>query len=143
MEENKLKGYDTDVFRFGFAHIKIFIDNYYDCLALTDEELASGLGRIVTVPWESTLPQLELKKFADGEICLKPFGMVFAGKDTKGKPKRFLFQVSEIERYTTSQYTNFIVRMNNCTMNNEGDKKELKKIITWYSEIRRRMHSTV
>ena len=50
MEENKLKGYDTDVFRFGFAHIKIFIDNYYDCLALTDEELASGLGRKVTVP---------------------------------------------------------------------------------------------
>ena len=130
MQENKLKGHDTDVFRFGFAHIKIFIDNYYDCLALTDEELASDLGRKVTVSWESTLPQTELMKYADGEICLKPFGMVFAGKDTKGKPKKFLFKVSEIERYTTSQYTNFIVRMNNCTKNNEGDRKELKKIIT-------------
>ncbi|KAL7617007.1 hypothetical protein Lser_V15G03290 [Lactuca serriola] len=143
MEENKFNRYDTNVFKFGFAHIKKFIDNYYDCLALTDEELASVRGKQVTVPWESTLSQIELKKYSDGEICLKPFGMVFAGKDTKGKPKKFLFKVSEIERYTTSQYTNFIVHMNNCSKNNEGDRKELKKIITWYLEIRRTMNSAI
>ena len=129
------------MFRLGLGHLKIFIDNYYDFLALIDEELASGVGRKVNVSMEPTKPQQELMKYVDGEICLKPFGMVFAGKDTKGKAKRFLFQVAEIERYTTSQYTNFIVRMNNCTKNNDGDKKELKKIITWYSEIRRTMHS--
>ena len=58
MEENKLKGYDTDVFRFGFAHIKIFIDNYYDCLVLTDEELTSGLARKVTVPSSNIIEEV-------------------------------------------------------------------------------------
>ena len=69
--------------------------------------------------------------------------MVFSGRDTKGKPKKFLFKVSEIERYTSAQYTNFIVRMNNCKRNNEGDKKELKKVINWYSEVRKAIHSAV
>ena len=88
---------------------------------------------------EPTKSQSELKKYADGEICLKPFGMVFVGKDKSGKAKWFLFQACEVERYTTSQYTNFIVRMNNCKNNNEREKKELKKIISWYMEIRRVM----
>ena len=69
--------------------------------------------------------------------------MVFSGKDTKGKPKKFLFKVFEVERYTSSQYTNFIVRMNNCKKNNEGDKRELKKVITWYAEVRKTIHSAV
>ena len=89
------------------------------------------------------MTQSTLTKYADGEICLKPFGMVFAGKDTNGKPKKFFFKVSEIERYTSSQYMNFIVFMNNCNKNNEGDKKDLKKTITWYAEIRKTIHSAV
>ena len=88
------------------------------------------MDRKESVAMEPSKIQLGLKKFVDGEICLKPFGLVFAGKETKGKAKRFLFQVGEIERYTTSQYTNFIVRMNSCTKNNDGDKKELKKVLT-------------
>ncbi|KAL7604923.1 hypothetical protein Lser_V15G18161 [Lactuca serriola] len=143
MEENKLKGSETDVFKVGFAHVKTFIDNYFDCLALTDEELANVLGREVKVPWEDTLTQSALSKYIVGEICLKPFGMVFSGRDTKGKPKKFLFKASEIERYNSSQYTHFIVRMNNCKKNNEGDKKDLKKVISWYGEVRRTIHSAI
>ncbi|KAL7591219.1 hypothetical protein Lser_V15G33877 [Lactuca serriola] len=136
MEENKLKGSETDVFKVGFVHVKTYIDNYFDCLALTDEELANVLGREVKVPWEDTLTQSALSKYVVGEICLKPFGMVFSGRDTKGKPKKFLFKASEIERYNSSQYTHFIVRMNNCKKNTEGDKKDLKKVISWYGEVR-------
>ncbi|KAL7609544.1 hypothetical protein Lser_V15G13888 [Lactuca serriola] len=143
MEENKLKGSETDVFKVGFAHVKTYIDNYFDCLALTDEELANVLGREVKVPWEDTLSQSALSKYVVGEICLKPFGMVFSGRDTKGKPKKFLFKASEIERYNSSQYTHFIVRMNNCKKNNEGDKKDLKKVISWYGEVRRTIHSAI
>ena len=143
MEENKLKGSETDVFKVGFAHVKTYIDNYFDCLALTDEELANVLGREVKVPWEDTLTQSALSKYVVGEICLKPFGMVFSGRDTKGKPKKFLFKASEIERYNSSQYTHFIVRMNNCKKNNEGDKKDLKKVISWYGEVRRTIHSAI
>ncbi|XP_023735583.2 uncharacterized protein LOC111883500 [Lactuca sativa] len=108
MEENNLKGSETDVFKVGFAHVKTFIDNYFDCLALKDDELANVLGREVKVRWEETLSQSALSKYVVGEICLKPFGMVFSGRDTKGKPKKFLFKVSEIERYNSSQYMHFI-----------------------------------
>lgn len=33
-----------------FAHIKLFINNYYDCLAMIDVELYLAMGRQVTVP---------------------------------------------------------------------------------------------
>ena len=85
-------------------------------------ELASVMGNEVNVAMEATKIQVELKKYDDGEICLKPFGLVFAGKDNNGKARRFLFQACEVERYTTSQYTKFIVRMNNCLKTNQGDK---------------------
>ena len=134
-----LRETDPEVFRLGLAHIKIFFDNYYECLALTDVELATTKGLTVKVSKELPLTQPELKKYAGGEICLKPFVLVFAGKDKNGKSKRFLFQASEVERYTKSQYTIFIDRMNNYKKNNEGDKKELKKIISWYTEIQRVM----
>ena len=79
------------MFRLGLAHIKIFINNYYECLALTDVELATAKGLEVKVRMEVTKNQAELKKFVDGEICLKPFGLVFVGMDKNGKAKRFLF----------------------------------------------------
>lgn len=46
--------------------------------------------------------QVELKKFSNDGIYLKPLGLVFFGKDKNGKAKRFLFQNSEVERYTPS-----------------------------------------
>ena len=106
---------------------------------MTDVELATAKGLEVKAPMNPTKTHAELKRYADGEICLKPFGLVFSGKDKSGKSKKFLFQAAEVERYSTSQYTNLIVRMNHCKKNNDGNKKELKKIINWYTEIRRVM----
>ena len=48
---------------------------------------------------EATKTQAELKKYADGEICLKPFGLVFTRKYKNGKAKRYLFQACEVERF--------------------------------------------
>ncbi|KAL7610282.1 hypothetical protein Lser_V15G13610 [Lactuca serriola] len=140
MDASQLQGTDKEVLRLGLGYIKIFIDNYYDCLALIDVELSTALGKKVKVAMEVTKSQSELKKYVDGEICLKPLGLVFSGKDKNGKAKRFLFQENEVERYTTAQYTNFMVRMNNYTKNNDGDKAELKKVMSWYTKIRRMMH---
>ncbi|KAL7610158.1 hypothetical protein Lser_V15G11463 [Lactuca serriola] len=128
---------EPDVFNLGCRHIKVFLENYFECLAQTDIELAIVKGIDITAPMAPTKKQVELKKYEDGEICLKPLGIVFAGKDKAGRAKRFLFQTSEVERYTNSQYTNLIVRMNHCKKNSEGDKKEIKKVISWYMEIRR------
>ena len=128
---------EPDVFSLGCRHIKIFLENYFECLAQTDVELATVKGFDITAPMAPTKKQVELKKYEDGEICLKPLGIVFAGKDKAGRAKRFLFQTSEVERYSNSQYTNLIVRMNHCKKNSEGDKKEIKKVISWYMEIRR------
>ena len=36
-----------------------------------------------------TKKQADLKKYEDGEICLKPLDIVFAGKDKAGRAKRF------------------------------------------------------
>ena len=89
MKASQLQETDKDVLRLGLAHIKMFIDNYYDFLALIDVELASTLGKKVNVAMEASKTQAELKKYTDGEICLKPFGLVFSGKDKHGKAKRF------------------------------------------------------
>ena len=50
---------------------------------------------------------------------------------------KFLFQACDVEIYTTAHYTNLIVRMNSCKKNNEGNKAKIKKIMNWYSEIKR------
>ena len=107
---------------------------------MTDVKLSTVLGKEVKLAMEVTKSQAELKKYSNREICLKPLGLVFAGKDKNGKAKRFLFQANEVERYTTVQYTKFMVRMNNCKKNNDGDKAELKKVMRWYTEIRRMIH---
>lgn len=39
VDVSKLQVNNKEDFLLGFAHIKLFIDNYYDCLALTDVEL--------------------------------------------------------------------------------------------------------
>ena len=51
----------------------------------------------------------QMNKYIDGEICLNPFGIVFAGKNKNGNPSKFFFQTSEIEWYTTAQYANLII----------------------------------
>ena len=84
-----LQNIDPEEFKLGVAHIKIFIENYYECLALTDVELATAKGMEIKAAMAPSKTQAELKKYADGEICLKPFGLVFVGKDKAGNAKRF------------------------------------------------------
>ena len=84
--------------------------------------------------------EASLKFYEDGEICLKSLGIVFIGKKKKGKITMFLFQVCDGERYTTSHYTNFIIRMNSCVKNNESDKPKIRKVVKWCVEIRRVIH---
>ena len=88
-------------FLIGFAHIKLFIDNYYEYLALTDLELALAIGKQITVTQSMLKSQASLKSYEDGEICLKPLGIVFVGKNKKGMITKFLFQACDVERYTT------------------------------------------
>ena len=124
----------------GLGHIKLFIDNYYDCLALADVELTFSMGKEITVPQLVLKIQADLKMYVDWEICMKQLGIFFVGKSKKGKQTKFLFQSCDVERYTTSLYTNLIVCMNSCKKNNEADKAELKKVKNWYAEILRTLH---
>ena len=76
-----------------FSRIKLFIDNYYDCLDLTDVELALAMGRQVTVPQSLLKGEGSLNNFDDREICVKPLGVVFVGKNKNQKITKFLFKV--------------------------------------------------
>lgn len=58
-------------------------------------------------------------------------------KNKKGNNTKFLFQVCDVERYTTSYYTNLMIQMNNRAKNNENEKAEIHKVANWYAEIRR------
>ncbi|CAI9294637.1 unnamed protein product [Lactuca saligna] len=46
----KLPEKNQDDFLIGVAHIKVFIDNYYDFLAITDIELAIAINKTSKVP---------------------------------------------------------------------------------------------
>lgn len=46
----KLLDSNKDDFLIGFTHIKVFIDNYFDCLAVTEIELAMAVNRTSKVP---------------------------------------------------------------------------------------------
>ena len=48
--ESKLQGTSKEDYLLGLAHVNILIDNYYQCLALTDVELASKMGKKIVVP---------------------------------------------------------------------------------------------
>ncbi|KAL7591384.1 hypothetical protein Lser_V15G33665 [Lactuca serriola] len=127
----------TEDYLIGFAHIKLFIDNYNENLALTNVELALAIGKEITVPQSSLKSKSDLKPYVDVEIFLKPLGIVFVGKNKKENNTKFWFQACDVERHTTTHYTNLIVCMNSCKNNNESDKVEIKKSMNWYSEIRR------
>lgn len=109
----------------GFTHIKLFIDNFYDSLALTNVELALAMGRQVKVPQYMLKGQRSLKYFDNGEIVLKPSGVVFIRNNKNNKTTKFLFQLCGVEKYTNSQCTNILVQIGNCKKNNPGDIAEV------------------
>lgn len=49
VDHMKLQGTSKEGFVLGHAHVKLFIDNYYDCLALSDIEMELAIRRKVTV----------------------------------------------------------------------------------------------
>ena len=87
------------------------------------------------VPQSLLKGQSSLKNFEDGEICVTPLGVVFAGKNKNHKITKFLFKVEDVEIYIKSQYANLLVRLNNCKRNIAGDIVEVRKMIVWYTEI--------
>ena len=102
VDVSKLQVNNKDDFLIGFARIKVFIDNYYECLAVMNIELAMAVTRTSKVP-QLTLKGLgSLKDHNDGEIIHKPLGVVFLGKNKNNKMTKFLFQVCDVERYMNS-----------------------------------------
>lgn len=99
---SKMQVNNKEDFLIGFTYIKQFIDNYYYCLAMINVELALEMNRTVAVPQKMLKGQGSLKNFEDGEIVLKPLGIVFVGKNKQSKATKFLFQVYDLERYTNS-----------------------------------------
>lgn len=93
----------------GFAYIKVFIDNYNDCLAMKDIKLAMVVNRSSKVPHSMLKGQGSLKDYEDGEIVHKCLGVVFVGKNKNNQITNFLFQVCDVERCTNSQYTIWFV----------------------------------
>ena len=75
-----------------------------------------------------------INKLEDGEITLKPLGIAFVGKNKKGNNSKFLFQVCDVERYTSSHYTNLLVRMNSYNKNKDKEKVEIRNIVNVYAE---------
>ena len=66
VDVSKLQVNNKEDFLIGLAHIKLFIDKYYDCLALTDVQLAIAMGCQVKVPLLLLKGQGNLKDFDDG-----------------------------------------------------------------------------
>ena len=89
---------------------------------MIDVELALEMGKQVSMPISMFKGIGSLKNYEHGEICLNPLGIVFIGKNKKGRNTKYLFQVCDVEKYTSTQYKNLLVRMNSCKKNNDGDK---------------------
>ena len=50
LDAHKLQNTSKDVLKLGLGHIKLFIDNYYDCLAMTDVELVATMEKELVAP---------------------------------------------------------------------------------------------
>ena len=140
---SKLQQVNNKDFMISNENLKIFIDGYYGALASTDINLDTTLGKKVYVPNSRIKNQSLLKNYEDGEICLKPLGIVFVGKNKKGPVTKFLFQMDDIEKYTSSHYTNFLIRMKSCAKNSDKEKAKIQKMFNWYTEIRRVLHTAI
>ena len=125
IDVSKLQLNNKDDFMIGFAHIKVFINNYYDCLFVIDIELALAVNRNSKVPQSMMKGQVSLKDYVDGEIVHKPLGVVFLGKNKNRKMTKFLFQVYDVDRYTNSQYTSLLVHLGNYKKNTIEDKAKI------------------
>lgn len=60
IDASKLQNTYKEELHLGFSYIKVFIDNYYDCRALTDVELAASIGKEIIVPQEKVISEAQL-----------------------------------------------------------------------------------
>ena len=94
-----------------------------------------AVNKTSKVPQSLLNGKLNIDKFEDEDIIHQPLGVVFRGNNKNGKMTKFLFQICDLERYTNSQYTNLLIRMNNCKRNEVEDKVEIRKMIMWYMDV--------
>ncbi|CAI9259193.1 unnamed protein product [Lactuca saligna] len=64
-----------------FAHIKFFIDNYYDFLEITDIELALTIKKPLKSPQSFLRGKININDYEPCEIIHQPLGVVFQGKN--------------------------------------------------------------
>lgn len=139
VDVSKITETNKDDFVNGFAYIKSFLDRYYDYLAIIVIDLSLAIKKTSKVPQSLLKGKLNIDDFEDTETIHQPRGVVFIGKNNRGKMAKFLFQVCDIERYTNSNYTNLLIQINNCKKNDNEDKAKIRKTIQWYMEIRREL----
>lgn len=85
---------------------RLFLECYYE---ITNIDLAIAIKKFAKVPRNLAKEKLNINEFKDGEIIHQPYGVVFQGKNKKGTLTKFLFQITDLERYTTSHYTNILI----------------------------------
>ena len=125
LEDNK------DDFLIDFAHTKVFIDSYYDCLTIIDIELAIAMNKTSKFPQSLLKGKINIDKYEDGDIVLKPLGVVFLGKNNNQIMTKFFIKVADVERYMNVQCTSLLVQINNCKKSSGEDNAEIRKTILW------------
>ena len=63
---------------------------------------------------KTTIDDVDLEQYDDGEILLKALGVVFQGKKIKGKQKKHFFDTDVKDMYSTTNLTNILFRIVWC-----------------------------
>ncbi|CAI9292605.1 unnamed protein product [Lactuca saligna] len=72
----------------GYGRLKNFIDCYFAYIALTDFALATAYKKKWKNPNSKLREDLNINDYVDGEILMKPNGVVFQGKNMKERERR-------------------------------------------------------
>lgn len=77
VDASKVAEENRNVFVLGYAHIKAFVDCYYEYFSITDIHLSMAINKSSKVPQSLLRGKLNIVEFKDGEIIHKTFGVVF------------------------------------------------------------------
>lgn len=86
----------------GYAYIKNYIDFYLAHLGLSEFEIAKAYNKPERNP-KTTIANVDLEQYDDGEIPLKPLGVIFHRNKIKGKQKKCLFYTNMKDVYFTKK----------------------------------------
>lgn len=98
------------VYVIGYAYLKNYIDFYFAHLGLFDFEITKTYNKPEKNP-KTTIDDVDLEQYDDGEILLKALGVVFQGKKIKGKQKKHFFDTDVKDMYSTTNLTNILFRI--------------------------------